>query len=355
MHTTTAPDQASSESAGPTVPLESRGVAEPPSAPAPAVSVLTPVYNVARYLPQCLESLQRQKLESIEFICINDGSTDNSLEILKRYAESDSRFRIIDKPNSGYGASMNQGLAAARGEYVGIVESDDFASPGMFKKLYGFAKKHDCDLVKSNYFEHADGRDYRIRAFHGFRYRRVFDPAENVRVLRVLPIIWAGLYRRQMLLDGNVRFNETPGASFQDTSFVFQAWVASRRAALLPGSYLHYRVDNAGSSVKSSTKIYEVCGEYATSEAYIKRDSRLWETFAPTLNAIKFDGYRWNYNRIAPEYREEFVARWMKEFRQSQEEGTLNQELFDPDSWSIVGELLAGDASAFAQRHPDEL
>lgn len=323
--------------------------------PAPAVSVLTPVYNVAQFLPQCLSSLQNQKLSNIEFICINDGSTDNSLEILQSYAANDPRFRIIDKPNSGYGASMNQGLAAARGEYVGIVESDDFASPNMFKKLYEFAKKHDCDLVKSNYFEHANGRDYRIRAFHGFRYRRVFDPADNVRVLRVLPIIWAGLYRRQMLLDGNVRFNETPGASFQDTSFVFQAWVASRRVALLPGSYLHYRVDNAGSSVKSSTKIYEVCGEYATSEAYIKRDPRLWETYAPTLNAIKFDGYRWNYNRIAAEYREEFVARWVEEFRQAREEGVLQQALFDPDSWSIIQELLAGDISAFVGKYSEEL
>lgn len=323
--------------------------------PAPAVSVLTPVYNVAQFLPQCLSSLQNQKLSNIEFICINDGSTDNSLEILQSYAANDPRFRIIDKPNSGYGASMNQGLAAARGEYVGIVESDDFASPNMFKKLYEFAKKHDCDLVKSNYFEHANGRDYRIRAFHGFRYRRVFDPADNVRVLRVLPIIWAGLYRRQMLLDGNVRFNETPGASFQDTSFVFRAWVASRRAALLPGSYLHYRVDNAGSSVKSSTKIYEVCGEYATSEAYIKRDPRLWETYAPTLNAIKFDGYRWNYNRIAAEYREEFVARWVEEFRQAREEGVLQQALFDPDSWNIIQELLTGDISAFVGKYSEEL
>ena len=117
-----------------------------------AVSVLTPVYNVERYLPECLDSLRAQTLRNIEFICINDGSTDGSLEILKRYAELDDRFVIIDKPNSGYGASMNRGLDAARGEYIGIVESDDVASPDMFKKLYRFASCHRCDLVKSNYF-----------------------------------------------------------------------------------------------------------------------------------------------------------------------------------------------------------
>ena len=75
-----------------------------------AVSVLTPVYNVERYLPECLDSLRAQTLRNIEFICINDGSTDGSLEILKRYAELDDRFVIIDKPNSGYGASMNRGF-----------------------------------------------------------------------------------------------------------------------------------------------------------------------------------------------------------------------------------------------------
>lgn len=321
---------------------------------APAVSVLTPVYNVERFLPECLESLKAQKLKDIEFICINDGSTDGSLEILRAYAADDPRFKIIDKPNSGYGASMNCGLDEARGEYVGIVESDDFASPDMFKKLYKFAKRHNCDLVKSNYYEHDDNGDVKKEPFRGFRYRQVFDPADQLCVLRVLPIIWAGLYRRKMLVDNGVRFNETPGASFQDTSFVFQAWVASRRAAILPGAYLHYRVDNAGSSVKSTSKIYEVCGEYASSEAFIKKDPRLWGTFAPTLNAMKLDTYRWNFNRIAIGCREEFVERWADEFRQAQEEGVLREEAFTPYDWGIAQELIA-DPKAFFEKYREAL
>ena len=88
----------------------------------PKVSILVPVYNVERFLPQCLDSLVAQTLEDIQIICINDGSTDGSLEILERYAAQDSRIEIIDKPNSGYGASMNCGLDAARGEYIGITE-----------------------------------------------------------------------------------------------------------------------------------------------------------------------------------------------------------------------------------------
>ena len=80
------------------------------------VSVLVPIYNVEKYLSQCLDSLCAQTLKNIEFICINDGSTDNSGNTLEKYAKNDSRFKIITKPNSGYGDSMNVGLEAATGE-----------------------------------------------------------------------------------------------------------------------------------------------------------------------------------------------------------------------------------------------
>ena len=86
------------------------------------VSVLVPIYNVEEFLPECLDSLVNQTLREIEIICINDGSKDDSLKILKEYASKDKRIKIIDKKNTGYGDSMNQGLKKATGEYVGIVE-----------------------------------------------------------------------------------------------------------------------------------------------------------------------------------------------------------------------------------------
>ena len=306
----------------------------------PAVSVLTPVYNVERFLPECLDSLKRQTLKSIEFICINDGSTDGSLDILKSYAQADPRFRIIDKPNSGYGASMNRGLDEARGEYIGIVESDDFASPDMFKKLYKFAKRHDCDLVKSNYFEHDESGDREMRVYDAYPYRRVFDPRDIPSVIRVIPIIWAGLYRKEMLDYRKIRFNETPGASFQDTSFVHKTWMSARRAALLKKAFLHYRVDNSGSSVKSSSKIYEVCGEYASSEEFMRRDPEAVEAFATTLIAMKFDAYRWNYNRIAEQHQEDFAKRWAGEMREAKSDGFLDKRLFSSEEWASITKLI---------------
>ena len=93
----------------------------------PQISVLVPVYNVECYLEQCLESLVKQSFKDIEMICVDDGSTDCSGLILDRYAASDSRIRVIHKQNTGYGDSMNVALDCARGEYIAILESDDYA------------------------------------------------------------------------------------------------------------------------------------------------------------------------------------------------------------------------------------
>ena len=118
----------------------------------PAVSVLIPCFNVERYLRECLDSVVNQTLRDLEIICVNDGSTDATPDILREYAARDSRILLIDKQNSGYGDSMNRALDAASGDYIGIVESDDRADPAMFETLHDLAVKFDCDLVKSNFY-----------------------------------------------------------------------------------------------------------------------------------------------------------------------------------------------------------
>ena len=118
----------------------------------PKVSVIVPVYNVEAYLRQCLESLINQTLQEIEFICINDGSNDSSLEILYEFKKKDKRIRVVDKKNTGYGDTVNIGINMAAGEYIGILESDDFATLNMYKILYEKAIEYDADLVKGNYY-----------------------------------------------------------------------------------------------------------------------------------------------------------------------------------------------------------
>ena len=118
------------------------------------LSIIVPVYNMAAdgKLEYCLNSLIHQTLKDIEVICVNDGSTDNSLQILQKYAKDDDRIVIIDKENGGYGIGMNVGLERATGEYIGIVEPDDYVKLDMYEDLYKVASEHDLDFVKADFY-----------------------------------------------------------------------------------------------------------------------------------------------------------------------------------------------------------
>ena len=100
------------------------------------VSVIVPVYNVEKYLKKCIDSIIKQTLTDMEIICVDDGSTDSCPEILDEYANLDHRIKVIHKTNAGYGHAVNTGFAYAKGEYIGIVESDDYILPEMYETLY---------------------------------------------------------------------------------------------------------------------------------------------------------------------------------------------------------------------------
>ena len=226
------------------------------SSKGPRVSVLVPIYNVEKYLLQCLQSLSNQILDDMEIICLNDGSTDGSADILENFAKKEPRIRIVNKENTGYGNTMNQGIKLARGEYIGIVESDDFVDPDMFIELFALAKKYDADVVRSNYFEYRDGNDTVHEAVLPDETGFIIDPTEDTRIFYQAPAIWSGIYRREFLLKEKIFFLETPGAAYQDASFNFKTLAAGGKIVLTDKPYLHYRRDNENSSVKSDKKMF---------------------------------------------------------------------------------------------------
>ena len=121
------------------------------NAAAPVVSLLMPIYNVERYLEESIASARAQTLRDIEIICIDDGSTDGSPQIIARAAAEDERIRVITKANSGYGDSMNRGLDAARGAYIAILEPDDIMYPRALEMLVAAAKDADAMIAKGNF------------------------------------------------------------------------------------------------------------------------------------------------------------------------------------------------------------
>lgn len=113
----------------------------------PKVSIIVPVYNVEKYLRKCIDSLVNQTLNDIEIICINDGSTDKSLKILKEYKNKDSRIILLNQENSGQSVARNRGIEIAKGEYLGFVDPDDWIDLDYYEKLYNAAIGTNADIA----------------------------------------------------------------------------------------------------------------------------------------------------------------------------------------------------------------
>lgn len=316
----------------------------------PKVSIVVPCYNVEKYLRQCLDSVVNQTLKELEIICVNDGSTDSTLSIIQEYANKDDRIRIIDKPNGGYGESMNRGFDIATGEYLGIIESDDYAELDMFEKLYSSAKKYELDVVKSGfifYYSKPTEKNEPFPIASWVTSGRTFCPLtdfksimERVEFFNIKPTIWSAIYRKDFIRANGIRFNETPGASFQDASFNFKVWVCAKRVRLMRECFLHYRQDNEASSINSPGKVYCICDEYNEMRRFLDKRPYEKSVLEPLLVRIQYDSYVWNYERLAEPLQAEFIERFAEDFKKYQMDGTLCKEYFERYKWRSVKKII---------------
>lgn len=297
------------------------------------VSIIVPVYNTGKYLRQCLQSLKDQSLKDIEVICVNDGSTDDSRDIIESFVLVDQRFKAIHKTNTGYGNTVNIGIKAARAEYIGIIESDDFAEPNMFQRLYDTAEKYRVDLVKANYYLYSENLS-RVLKFEemlvDFPYEQVFSVKDDLKVFGIHPSVWSALYRKSYLEQNNILFLETPGASYQDISFAFKVFSNAERICFIKEPVLNYRVDNVDSSVHNPQKIFCVCDELMEIERYIKERfekknvNQEWQEALYNVAAwIKYRNYLWNYLRLSLPFQYAFLLKVQDELRDIRLNGCL--------------------------------
>lgn len=226
------------------------------------VSVIVPTYNMERYLRQAVESaLLSGSVANMEVICVNDGSSDSSLDIMGDLARSDSRVVVIDKENGGYGSAVNCGLDAARGRYVAILEPDDWVEPGMYDALFALAsdvaERHGGtypDVVKSSYWRVVGSGTEDEHRLHCSYYKRLPDRGEPFRIedephlVMHHPSIWSALYRREFLDGNSIRMMEVPGAGWVDNPWLYETMCQARSIVYTNKAWYCYREDLAGSS-----------------------------------------------------------------------------------------------------------
>lgn len=327
------------------------------SAHDPLVSVLIPCYNVEKYLPTCLNSVLSQTLTDFEVICVNDGSTDATFQILNEYASKDQRIKIINKENSGYGDSMNQALTQATGKFIAILESDDFIADEALSVLTTIAEEKNIPVVKANFSFYWSSPTERTQLNQLFKGDRplVINPLSEPAIFWYMPSIWSAIYRRNFLTAHNIKFLTTPGASYQDVSFTFKVWATAKKVCLIPDAFVYYRQDNENSSINSAGKVFAVAKEFAEIENFIA-DLPVSDTVRKKLTVyalrLKWDSYNWNYWRLTPEARKSFFKHFRDTFKTEIANGNLNQQYFFPWNTAEI-RLLVNKPQKFSARSCD--
>lgn len=213
----------------------------------PKISIIVPVYNAARYVRKCLDSILTSDMDDIEIIAVNDGSTDNSLELLERYhAKYD--IKVISQANSGPAKARNAGLEAATGEYIGFVDSDDWVEPCMFSKMYQAAKTEDADIVFCNVFRNENRKIRKYMPSGVYDINNIektiypilisnLDETSSKSTLR--GCVWLRIFKKELLNRNGIKFEE--GLIYnEDGLFCIEATLVCQRYVYLGDSYLYH-------------------------------------------------------------------------------------------------------------------
>lgn len=212
----------------------------------PKVSIIIPIFNPGDYFVKCLESVVNQTLNEIEIICIDDGSTDDSMTILKKYSKNDSRFKIFHQNNLGAGTARNKGIDYASGEYIVFLDSDDWIENDLCEKLFFQAKKLDVDLVlfdtiwylrnerkeSVKFFEDNEFNE----DFSSFIFDKMFmyDKITNEK----LGVIWSKFYKTSFIKKNNIKFSTYK--IFNDVFFHFKTILLAKKISYYPKVFYHY-------------------------------------------------------------------------------------------------------------------
>ena len=240
------------------------------------ISIIMPVYNVEKYLARCLESAIRQTFprNKYEIICVNDGSTDNSLEILERYAEQFPNIKIINQKNSGPAAARNRGILEAQGKYVLFIDSDDFITLNALKILYNYAEQNNSDVVIFDFYRDIPGvKNPKIR-----HQKRVAQKYKNIQfnaktaepfVYRYIPMApWNKIYRLDLIKDIQFPID----TCYDDIPFWDIVYTKAQRINYLPYAMYYYDISrDTRLTASKDRKVFDIFKTYNHSRETLKK------------------------------------------------------------------------------------
>lgn len=219
------------------------------------VSIVMPSLNVHEYIKECADSVINQTLKDIEIIFVDAGSTDGTMQILEDYASKDERIVLLRSDKKSYGHQVNLGIKHAKGEYIGIVETDDFIDLKMYEELYRYASDLNADVVKSPYYEYYDEKHittcYYAETLNKILPEGIFSCKEFGHLLAYHASVWSGLYKREYLVNKNIYFVEAPGAAYVDVGFRYDSCINTQKCAWYRRPLYYYRINSANSSTNN--------------------------------------------------------------------------------------------------------
>ena len=274
------------------------------------VSIIIPSLNRVEFMEECLSSASMQSLVDIEIICIDAGSTDGTLDVIKRYLKKDGRFTLINSDKRSYGYQINVAIRRAKGQYITILETDDYLLPNACSYMYENASSMNVDFFragvdlfigkKENYLTYGQLRripdQYTNRKFEGYDNFKA-------KLLCVVSILGT-LYRRDFLLNNEILANESSGASFQDVGFCLQVSSKAMTFAYSNESVYKRRMDNETSSIHSVKSNLVSISEYSFVKSLIEINKVSMELYSHQI----IPDYYWRLTISDEKEREEFIS-----------------------------------------------
>ncbi|MBP5429397.1 MAG: glycosyltransferase [Elusimicrobiaceae bacterium] len=286
------------------------------------VSVIIPVFNVASYLKNCLDSCLASTLQEVEFICINDGSTDNSLQILQEYAKKDKRFIVLSQENSGQGITRNRALQVAQGEFVAFVDPDDFISPDLLKSAYDYAQLHRADVVQFNYIEYRESqkkykkidlcKKFKKEYNYNLKTRKKYDKTVISEGLfyNLYNQVWNRIYRRDFILKNDIHFATTRNG--EDHLFTIGVLIHADEIYYLADYLYTYRV-RMGSMCHSWTDVdMDYTFENISQLSKYLQAHNLYDKYSSQLSEYRVRALFWTRSKLRPEVVEKYEAKVKK-------------------------------------------